>query len=605
MRYCRTGAHASGLLLGVAMAAQSLFAQATTDPNAGLERPVYQPPRQMDAAGRCVGPLRAGWWNDGVFYQVFVRSFKDASGGRLGGDGIGDFQGLIDKLDYLNDGDPKTTSDLGISAIWLMPINPSPSYHGYDVTDYFGVNAEYGSMEDFKRLVNECHKRGIRVIIDLVLNHSSDEHPWFTEARDPRSPKRAWYIFSDTDPKYPGPWRQTVWHRSNAPAPGDAPGPASFYYGVFSHRMPDLNYKNEELSRQMLEVVSFWLKPQAEGGVGIDGYRLDAIRHLVENGPVQENTPETHAWLKKFFSHYKGVNREAFTIGEVWAPSPFAAAYVGDQLDSTFEFDLASAMIESARTGKAGRVIEAQERVLKLFPPGQYGRFLSNHDQTRVMTQLKRDRGAARVAAMMLLTGPGIPFIYYGEELGLTGDKPDPDLRTPMPWSGRRNAGFTTGTPWKEPTKGFQQTNVETQSRDPESMLSLYRDLVRVRNANPALRFGGYVAVPCDNERVYAFLRSVPESAGQRGQQVLVVINLSDKPVNGFSLRLAEPAVAAALGGGDGPRAFQARALLGEARNVRAPEMISRPAEPSVFGPYAPVPSLPARSVLVLELTGG
>jgi glycosidase len=597
----RTRSKAFGVICSLLMST-SLYAQATTDPKAGNDTPAYQPKRELDAEGRCVGPLNAGWWNESVFYQVFVRSFKDSSKGKLADDGIGDFQGLIDKLNYLNDGDPKTTSDLGITALWLMPINPSPSYHGYDVTDYFGVNSEYGTLDDFKRLVNECHKRGIKVIIDLVLNHSSDEHPWFQEAKNPASPKHDWYIFSEKNPGFQGPWKQTVWHKTMYSEPADAPARDEFYYGLFSRKMPDLNYKNEALSKQMLDVVSYWLKPQDRGGLGIDGYRLDAIRHLVENGPVQENTPETHEWLKKFFAHYKSVSARAFTIGEVWAPSVFAAAYVGDQLDATFEFDLSSAMIEAARSGKAQRLIEAQERVLKLYPPGQYGRFLSNHDQTRVMTQLKSDDASARVAAMLLLSGPGVPFIYYGEELGIAGDKPDPELRTPMQWTPRRNAGFTSGKPWKEPRAGFQKLNVETQSRDSKSLLSLYRELIHVRSGSSALKYGAHRHVPCDSPSVYAFLRTVPQTPTKRGQTVLVVINLSDKPVERYALKLSDPGVTSDLGGVEHVRAPTARLLFGDAQPLNAPAMITRPAEPNAFTDYSPVRVLAPKSGVIIEM---
>jgi len=170
------------------------------------------------------------WWNDAVFYEIFVRSFNDSNG-----DGIGDFNGITEKLDYLNDGDPNTTADLGVTGIWLMPIFPSPSYHGYDVTDFYGVNPQYGTMEDFKKLLAEAHKRGIRIIIDMALNHTSDQHPWFKEAKkDVNSKYRDWYIWSETDPNYKGPWNERVWH----------PSTTGFYYGIFEAFMPDLNYNN-------------------------------------------------------------------------------------------------------------------------------------------------------------------------------------------------------------------------------------------------------------------------------------------------------------------------------------------------------------------------
>ena len=339
---------------------------------------------------------------------------------------MGDIPGLIEKLDYLNDGNPASTTDLGVTGLWLMPINPSPSYHGYDVTDYYGVQKQYGSLDDVRRLMVECHNRGIRVIFDLVLNHCSSEHHWFTLAADPPSDKHDWFVWSQTDPGWKGPWGERVWHKLRRAGLEGAPGP--YYYGIFGGRMPDLNYRTQAVSDEMLKVVDFWV--DRAHGIGADGYRLDAVRHLIEDGQVQENTPETHAWLRKFHAELRRANQAAVSIGEVWTGPDVSASYVGSgpedaELDMTFEFDLASALVEAAKSGRAKPVIDAQARALQNYPPNQYGRFLSNHDQMRVMTALKGDEGAMRSAAAMLLLGPGVPFIYYGEELGMTGDKPD------------------------------------------------------------------------------------------------------------------------------------------------------------------------------------
>lgn len=534
-----------------------VLGQATTAPETGKTAPVYTPPRERDSAGRVTGPGRAGWWNDAVFYQVFVRSFKDASAGPGSDDGIGDINGLIEKLDYLNDGDPNTKSDLGVTALWLMPMHPSPSYHGYDVTDYYGIHKDYGTLEDFRRLVSECHKRGIRVVIDLVLNHCSAQHPMFIEAQDPKSDKHSWFIFQDREPGWRGPWDQQVWHKVRS-----GPGAGKTYYGLFSREMPDINYRAEAASNAMLDAVRFWIDPSpAKDGpakgepIAIDGYRLDAIRHLIEDGKVQENTLETHEWLKKFRAFYKKVNPEAFTIGEAWTSSELASSYVGDQLDAVFEFDLSYAMVDAARTGKAKRVIEAQEKVLRCYPPGQYGRFLTNHDQNRVMSELKGDEGAMRSAAHMLLLGPGIPFIYYAEELGVAGVKPDPDLRLPMPWTPRRNAGFTAGTPWRRVPREYQQVNVETESREPGSLLNLYRRLVHLRNQTPTLRVGDYRVIEAGDPGVYAFTRTVtipvpegaPKDAKPTVEGVLVVLNLTGKAIGRVTLDV--PGGPATLGG--------------------------------------------------------
>ena len=523
--------------------------QATTN-TAPLDKPAGDvetgPKRERDAFGRVVGAARAGWWNDAVFYEVFVRSFKDSSGGALGKDGIGDIPGLIEKLDYLNDGDAKTNSDLGITGIWLMPINPSPSYHGYDVTDYKDVNPEYGTLDDFRKLTAACHRRGIRVILDLVMNHCSDRHPWFGGSADAASPTHDWFIWSDTDPGWKGPWGQKVWHRvgerRKSGAQGETmrglapPQPGPLFYGIFSANMPDLNFRNAGASAAMLDVVDFWVGK--DKGMNADGYRLDAVRHLVEDGKVQENTARTHAWLRDMRARLKKTNPEAMTIGEVWTESSMASTYVGEELDMAFEFDLAGAMVDAARSGVAAKVIQAQERVLACYPPNQYGRFLTNHDQTRVMTELKGDAGAMRAAAAMLLLGPGVPFIYYGEEIGMTGDKPDENLRTPMQWcasGANAGAGFTEGKPWEAAHPDAASVNVEKETGDEGSLLSWYRKLIRLRGEHSALSAGGYLPVESGHAGVYAFVRT-----GER--PLMVVVNLTGAAVSEYALRVPEGA---------------------------------------------------------------
>ncbi|MFQ5614991.1 MAG: alpha-amylase family glycosyl hydrolase, partial [Anaerolineales bacterium] len=281
-----------------------------------------------------------GWWNDAVFYEIFVRSFYDSDG-----DGIGDFAGITERLDYLNDGDPNTTSDLGITGIWLMPINVSPSYHGYDVSDYLAVNEEYGSMGDFRRLLDEAHQRGIRVIIDLVLNHTSIKHPWFQEAAsDPNSPYRDYYVWAENPPGYKSPWGSDVWHLADT----------GYYYGIFWSGMPDLNYNNPEVTAEIQEVIRFWLED-----VGVDGFRLDAIKHLIEDGNVQENTPATHQWWEGFHAYYTSINPEAFTVGEAWTSTSEVVQYIGDEMDIAFEFDTAGAIIQSARRDTKRSILQA------------------------------------------------------------------------------------------------------------------------------------------------------------------------------------------------------------------------------------------------------
>lgn len=526
----RVCAALTGVLAGAALVAAPalpVLAQATTNPS--LPRTIKDvPKRGLDPDA----PTSAGWWNDAVFYQVFVRSFQDSGSGPLAADGIGDFQGLTDRLDYLNDGNPETTTDLGVTGLWLMPMMPSPSYHGYDITDYRGVHPDYGTKADFRRFLLEAHKRGIRVILDLVLNHSSNKHPWFIESVDPASPKHDWYIWADAAPGYKGPWGQTVWH----PASSGVPGAKStqVFYGLFWSGMPDLNYRNPKVTAEMFDVVRYWLD------LGVDGYRLDAIRHLIEDGEKQDNTPETHEWLKGFSRFYKSVRPDALTVGEVWAESPVAASYVGGQLDIVFEFDLAEGIIKAGQSGDAAPLKKAARTVLELYPPNQFATFLSNHDQTRVMTRLKGDSAAMRLAAVTLLTGPGVPFIYYGEELGAQGDKPDPELRLPMPWTGTLpGVGFTTSEkPWKPAGADVASANVESQDADAGSMLNLYRTLIRQRLASPALRTGRTALLESSEPGVFAMLRWIdaPGPPGSPRDAAVVVVNFGKEPVKDLAL---------------------------------------------------------------------
>ncbi len=381
-------------------------------------------------------PIAGGalpWWRDAVCYEVFVRSFADSDG-----DGNGDLIGLIGKLDYLNDGDPATRDDLGVTCLWLMPVMEAESYHGYDVTDYYAVERDYGTVADFQRLMAEAHARGIRVIVDLVLNHTSVAHPWFQQAlADPASPYRDWYVFAPEAPGYLGPWGAQAWH----PAP---PG-AGYYYGVFWSGMPDLNYRNPAVTAEMERVTAFWLTK-----MDVDGFRLDAIKHLIEEGRVQESTPATLAWIADYSAFVRATKPEAYTVGEIaGAGTDALLLYYPNLLDAYFHFELAQQCLNAANFGSprelTGIVAGAAERL----PEDRIATFLTNHDQPRIATQLDGDDADLKVAATLLLTLPGTPFLYYGEEIGMPGTKPDERIRTPMQWLPAPGAGFTTGTPWQ------------------------------------------------------------------------------------------------------------------------------------------------------------
>ena len=460
------------------------------------------------------------WWRDAVFYEVFVRSFADSTEGPLAGDGVGDLRGLIERLDYLNDGDPDTAADLGVTALWLMPICQSPSYHGYDVVDYRRVDDEYGTNQDFLDLIDAAHARGMRVIVDNVINHSAAAHPWFREARTPAAPKRDWYVWSDEPIEVN--WGSRVWH--DRTRSGDGP----YYFGLFWSGMPDLNLRNADATGAVHDFSRFWLTDMRT-----DGFRLDAVRHLIEDWPVVENTPETLAWLEDYRRAMKAANPDAFLIGEVWSSTDQIARYIPDALDAAFEFDLAFAIVEGVRDGDATRIAGAIDAAQAAYPPGQFATFLANHDMQRVMTTLRagseNDAEAlakAKLCAAIQFTLPGIPFIYYGEEIGMTGAKPDPDLRTPMQWTADpKSAGFTTGPPWRTPNGDTVTRNVQAQLDDPDSLLQTYRDLVRLRSHTREAWRGDFAHVETEDPAVLAYHFRSEEA------NVTLVANLSAEHV--------------------------------------------------------------------------
>jgi alpha-amylase len=424
-------------------------------------------------------------------YEVFVRSFYDSNG-----DGIGDLRGLTQKLDYI--------SGLGADCVWLMPVAASPSYHGYDVTDYYKIQPDYGTNDDFKAFVAAAHQHHIRVLVDLVLNHTSSQHPWFQEAlRDTTSPHRNWYRWSATPPT-------NNWHKS--------PVRDEYYFGLFWSGMPDLNYENPAVLEEMKHVARFWLD-----SMHVDGFRLDAVRHLVEVGNEVSNTPPTHQVLREFGQYVRSIAPQSYTIGEVWDNTDVILTYYPDQLDAYFAFPISEALMEAVRTGKAGGLLPTVEQFARAEPPRRWAPFQRNHDQTRTMTALGNDTAGAKLAATILLTSPGVPFVYYGEEIGMTGDKPDERLRTPMQWNGS-SRGFTSGKPWEALQPDSSTANVAVEDRASNSLLKLYRWLIRLRANDAALREGQLEPVETGNESLLAYLRKNGSS------RVLVVVNLGKVP---------------------------------------------------------------------------
>jgi glycosidase len=467
-------------------------------------------------------PIPAGWWDSAVCYEIFIRSFYDSDG-----DGIGDINGMIEKLDYINDGDPTTTTDLGANCIWLMPVSDATSYHGYDVTDYFTVHPEYGTNDDFKRFVAAANERGIKVIIDLVLNHTSVEHPWFQEAlRDPNSPYRDYYLWSQDKPPYRGPFgNNEVWHKS--------PVADEYYYGVFWSGMPDLNYRNPAVTAEAQRISLFWIEE-----MGVDGFRLDAIKHMIEYQAAQADTVETHNWLREYRQFLDSRAPGIFTIGEIYDGGPRTLApYYPDQMHYYFEFEVAAAIRTASNIGLARTYINAVQAAYTELPFQRWSAFLTNHDQNRVMSGFRDDMAKGKIAALALLTLPGMPFIYYGEEIGMVGVKPDEDIRTPMQWTKEEGAGFTAGIPWRNPQQDYPVKNVAMQDEDPDSILNTYRRLVNLHINTPALAVGDFTPLTTSSSSVGAFLRQADT------QVALVLINfdgatLPDVTVNGVAANL-------------------------------------------------------------------
>lgn len=478
------------------------------DAYAGKQRAVGRTPRvEMPVQ------WQHDWAEGAVFYEIFVRSFADSNG-----DGIGDINGLISRLDYLNDGDPATTTDLGVRGLWLMPVFQSPSYHGYDTIDYETIEQDYGTNADFQRLLDEAHKRGIRVIVDFVVNHTSNQHPWFQEAQNIGSPRRNWYVWSPVSHGWGPPWggNAPTWHAGNG----------GFYYGVFWSGMPDVNWTNPEAKAEMLRLAKFWLER------GVDGYRLDATRYLVETGggPGQADTPETHAALKDLATAVRTTNPEAILVAENWTTAPIIATYYGDtdvirggdEMPMNFNFPLADAIVRGVNGGNASGIRSTIETMQALYPEGVLDApFLTNHDQRRLASELGQSGPKMRNAAAILLTLPGVPFLYYGEEVGLqngpTGG--DESKRTPMPWNAQ--GGFSTASPWFQYAPGLATDNVATQTGDASSLLSRYRRLIHTRNASAALQKGDLELLD-GGSQVLAFLRRTDT------ERVLVVHNVSD-----------------------------------------------------------------------------
>lgn len=487
------------------------------------------------------------WYKDAVIYQVHVRTFYDSNG-----DGIGDFRGLAQKLDYLQ--------ELGVTAIWLMPFFPSPLRDdGYDISDYWTVHPSYGTLDDFKMFLEAAHQRGLRVIIELVLNHTSDQHAWFQESRKSKdNPKRNWYVWSDTDTKYKG--TRIIFIDTELSNWAWDPVSKEYYWHRFFSHQPDLNYDNPEVLAQMWEVTKFWLD------MGVDAFRLDAVPYLVEReGTNCENLPETHQVIKnlrkRMDDEYPG--RMLLAEANQWPADLRPYFGDGDEFNVAFHFPLMPRMFMGLKLEDRKPITEILQQTPEIPANCQWCIFLRNHDELtlEMVTDMERDymydeyakdksmrlnlgirrrlaplldNDRRRIELMngMLMSLPGTPIVYYGDEIGMgdnvkLGDRNG--VRTPMQWDGGWNGGFSSADPemlyspiMLNPVYGFQALNVQSQKRFDHSLLSWMKRLIKVRKSTSVFGRGSIEFLYPANHRVLAYVRQLG------GETVLVVNNLSN-----------------------------------------------------------------------------
>jgi maltose alpha-D-glucosyltransferase/alpha-amylase len=486
------------------------------------------------------------WYKDAIIYQVHVRTFRDSND-----DGIGDFRGLAEKLDYLQ--------ELGVNALWLMPFFPSPLRDdGYDISDYRSVHPSYGTLDDFKKFLVAAHERGIRVIVEMVLNHTSDQHPWFQESRSSRdNPRRDWYVWSETDTRYRGvriiflDTEMSNWARD--------PISKSYYWHRFFSHQPDLNYDNPAVREEMWSVMQFWLD------MGVDGFRLDAVPYLVEReGTSCENLPETHAVLKevrsKLDQHYPG--RMLLAEANQWPADLRPYFGEGDEFHMAFHFPIMPRMFMGLKLEDRKPIIDILQQTPAIPEQCQWCLFLRNHDELtlemvtdierdymydayagdkamrlnlgirrRLAPLLDNDRRRVELMTGMLMSLPGTPIIYYGDEIGMgdnvhLGDRNG--VRTPMQWDGGWNAGFSAADPENlysplilNPVYGYTAVNVYSQKRSGHSLLAWTKRIISARKSTQVFGRGSIEFLHPANHRVLAYVRQL------KNETVLVVNNLS------------------------------------------------------------------------------
>ncbi len=520
-----------------------------------------------------------------TFYEIFPYSFSDSDG-----DGVGDLKGITQRLDYLNDGDIKTTDDLGIEGIWLMPIMPSPSYHKYNVVDYKAIDEKYGTMDDMKELVSECHKRNINIIIDLVINHTSRKHEWYQKALEElREGKTDGYASYYHFEEFPAGTSKKGWEKATKAG-------GNWYYECnFDIDMPDLNLKSEKLREEIKGIVDFWLND-----VGIDGFRLDAVLWYESTG-IADSVSD----LKWLYDYAKTVKSDVYMVGECWSSAGDIAQFYDSGADSFFNFSMQSAtgnVVSSLNTkdgkGYADYLVNWQNTIREHNPAGIDSPFISNHDTDRsagfLLTNTSR-----KMAAAMYLMAPGTPYIYYGEEIGMRGSGRDENKRTGMYWSSTDNTGYVASIPNSE-NKETPEKGAYEQQKDDSSLQSFYRRAVRLRSQNPEIARGTLTSVDLGNGEVGAYI------AEYNGSKVMVVLNVggnSNKvtiPADKFSVQEVRGYLKADSGdapggsGNDDPFAD----LTGETQSSAEEQATENAADFSVSGNTV---TLPAYSLIVLK----
>jgi glycosidase len=464
-------------------------------------------------------------FSNAIFYEIFVQSFADSDG-----DGIGDIVGMTSKLDYLD--------ELGVDVIWLMPMSPSPSYHKYDVTDYRGIHPDYGTLDNFKDFITAAHERNISVVMDFVINHSGSDHPWFQDAKTgPEAKYRDYYVWANKDSIVSQiAKKETSFDSDNVRQwhPVDGDESKEHFYGFFHGGMPDMNYDNPVLRKEMYDIGKFWLSE-----VGVDGFRLDAAKHIYPD----ERATDSQAFWIEFKSEMEKVNPNVYLIGEVWSDAKNASPYAAG-FSSLFNFDRAFSILESVNQervlvaeiaghgykidstgGSIPDVINSSFPEFKNYNEDFYdASFLSNHDQNRTASVLGEDPAKIKLAASLLFTLPGTPYVYYGEEIGMSGRKPDENIREPYLWD--VDSLDASRTSWMIPKYTTQETvdPLSAQMTNEYSVYAHYKKLIALKKED-VLSKGDIQNIDFNNNRIIAFSRTYKE------ESVVVIHNLSAAPV--------------------------------------------------------------------------